>query len=106
MMNKKIKINQVRKFLLSLSLLGLILFQLNQSANASEIIDLDGNIKLRRKGENEFKSADYLDILNPEDEVQVSSNSWVIIRCITELPPYKFTRKWVKPLLCLVDKRA
>ncbi len=25
---------------------------------------------------------------------------------LTELPPYKFTRKWVKPLLCLVDKRA
>ena len=70
-----------------MSISSIILLELNQSANANEIVKLDGDIKLEREGETEFEPANFLDTLNYGDEFQVGANSWVVIRCSnTEQP--------------------
>lgn len=80
-MKQRWKINQTIKILLSLTVFGIILLGLKQSANANEIVKLSGDIQLKRRGESEFEPAIFLDTVNYEDKLQVSANSWVVIRC-------------------------
>lgn len=80
-MNQKLISNQSRKILFNLIIFSLILLGLNQSAEANEIVELDGNIKFKRNGESKFQPANFLDTIDYEDELQVGANSWVIIRC-------------------------
>ena len=69
------------KRLFGLTVFSTILLGLNQTANANEIIKLTGDVKLKRKGETQFQTANFLDSLNYEDEFQVGANSWLVIRC-------------------------
>ncbi|MGK7895357.1 MAG: tetratricopeptide repeat protein [Xenococcus sp. (in: cyanobacteria)] len=69
------------KRLFGLTVFSTILFGLNQTANANEIIQLTGDVKLKRTGETKFQTANFLDSLNYEDEFQVGANSWLVIRC-------------------------
>ncbi len=86
-MKKTWKINQSIKILSILTAFGLILLGLNQTANANEIVKLSGEIKLKRKKDNGFKPANFLDTLNYEDELEVGANSWVVIRCRNTYKP-------------------
>jgi hypothetical protein len=80
-MNQKLGLNKSIKILFKLTIFSVILLGLNQSTNANEIIKLSGDIKLKRNGDNKFKLANFLDTINYEDEFQVGTNSWVVIRC-------------------------
>ncbi len=83
-MTKKLPINKKIKLLFILTVFSLVLLGLNQSVNANVIVNLSGDIKLKRKvekGKTEFEPANFLDTINYEDKLQVGANSWVVIRC-------------------------
>ena len=69
------------KILFGLTIFSAVLLGLNHTANANEIIKLTGDVKLKRNGETQFQTANFLDSLNYEDEFQVGTNSWLVIRC-------------------------
>lgn len=79
--NHKLSPNQSIKILLNLIFSSVILLKSNQTVNANEIIKIDGDIKIKRNGENKFQSANFLDTVDYEDKLQVGVNSWVVIRC-------------------------
>lgn len=98
-MKKRLTINQLIKILFTLTVFSLILLWLNQNVNANEIVKLSGNIELKRKGETDFQPANFLDTLSYEDEFQVDTNSWVVIRCSNTDKP-----RIEKPGIHLVSK--
>jgi tetratricopeptide (TPR) repeat protein len=98
-MNKKSILSPLIKILFNLIVFSSILLGLNQTVNANEIIKLSGDIKLKRNGINKFQPVNFLDTLNYQDELQVSPNSWVVIRCRNTDKP-----KLEKPGTYLVSK--
>lgn len=80
-MKQILKTNNLLKFLLNAIIINIILLSKNSSVDANEIVKLNGDIKLKRSEETEFKPASFLDTLNYEDEFQVGANSSVMIRC-------------------------
>lgn len=80
--NKISKFAKIGRFRgLTLTVFSIILLGSNQNVGANEIVRLSGNIGLKRNGETEFQSANFLDSLGVRDEVKVGTNSSLIIRC-------------------------